>query len=77
MRRFWQMVGDRREFFRAGARYTLLTAFSLAGYFSLKKSKLKGQQCIKKGICNDCVQFADCGLPAALSRKQVESGWKS
>lgn len=73
MRFFRELVGDRRDFFRATARYTFLTVLGLAGYFSLRKSKLN-QQCVKQGICIHCPQLEDCGLPAALSRKQVESG---
>lgn len=70
MRLFKEMAGNRREFFRAAGRYTLLAAFSAAGYLSARKGKLKGQTCIQQGLCNGCVQLADCGLPAALSRKQ-------
>jgi len=74
---FQEMMGSRREFFRAAARYTLLATFGIAGYFSARKTKLKGQSCIRQGICNDCIQFADCGLPAALSRKQTQKERKS
>jgi hypothetical protein len=74
MRLFREMAGDRREFFRATARYTLSAALSAAGYLSARPGKLKGQSCIRQGLCNNCVQFADCGLPAALSRKQKEEG---
>ena len=72
MRLFWEIAGDRREFFRATARYTLLAVLSVAGYLGARPGKLKGQSCIRQGICNDCLQFANCGLPAALSRKQKE-----
>ena len=74
MRFFQEMVGHRREFFRAAARYTLLAALSAAGYLSARTGKLKGQHCIRRGLCNGCLQFANCGLPAALSRKQKEKG---
>jgi hypothetical protein len=73
MRLFQEMAGDRREFFRAAARYSLLTVLGVAGYFSARPGKLKGQRCIRQGICAGCVQFADCGLPAALSRRSVKS----
>ena len=76
MRVILEMMGNRREFFRASARYTLLTALSVAGYFSVRKAKLKGQQCVRQGICINCVEFANCGLPAALSRKQIAQGAK-
>lgn len=72
MRLFFKMAGDRREFLRATARYTLLAGLTAAGYFSARTGKLKGQRCINQGICGNCFQFANCGLPAALSRKQKE-----
>jgi hypothetical protein len=72
MRHFREMIGNRREFFRAGARYALLAALSGAACLNIRKSKLANQKCIKNGICDRCIQFADCGLPAALSRKQIK-----
>jgi hypothetical protein len=77
MRIFWEMAGDRREFFRAAARYTLLAGLTAAGYLSARTGRLKGQRCINQGICHDCLQFANCGLPAALSRKQEERETKA
>jgi hypothetical protein len=69
MRLLQETAGDRREFFRAAARYSLLAVLSVASYFSSRPGKLKGQKCIRQGICAGCVQLADCGLPAALSAK--------
>jgi hypothetical protein len=77
MRFVQEMPGGRREFLRAAARYTLLAAISAAGYLSTRTGKLKGQSCISQGICNGCLQFANCGLPAALSRKETERGTKA
>jgi hypothetical protein len=62
---------DRREFFRAAGRYTLLAVFgtmaALAG-----RPVLSGQRCVNLGICSSCRAFADCGLPAARSAKRAK-----
>ena len=67
---------NRREFFRGGVRYALLTALGAvsAVLFHRSGGKLTGQTCINQGICNKCTAYADCGLPQALSRKQIQSG---
>ena len=70
MRLFRKMAGNRREFFRAAARYTLMAGLSVAGYLSARGGRIAGQRCVNLGLCSGCVQFADCGLPAALSRKE-------
>jgi len=64
----------RREFFRAGARYTVLGLLTLAGLFFGRRGQLNGQQCVNRGICSGCVAFSSCGLPAALSAKQARAG---
>jgi hypothetical protein len=67
---------SRREFFRDGARYALLTAVATvsATLFQRSGGKVSGQTCINQGICRGCGAFADCGLPQALSAKQAKPG---
>jgi hypothetical protein len=67
---------NRREFFRGGARYALLTALGAVSAILFKRSggKLTGQTCLNQGICSKCTVFTGCGLPQALSAKQVKRG---
>ena len=66
---------NRREFLRGGARYALLTTLAGVSATLLKRSggKISGQTCINQGICSGCNAYAGCGLPQALSRKQIQS----
>jgi len=72
MRVLAEMVGSRREFFRAGARYTLLGLLTAASYLFAARKGLKDQHCINLGICSGCGQFSRCALPSALSAKQTK-----
>lgn len=67
---------NRREFLRGGARYALLTTLAAVSATLFKRSggKVTGQTCINQGICSGCTAYAGCGLPQALSRKQVQGG---
>jgi hypothetical protein len=67
-------AADRREFFRAGARYTVLGVLTVTGLFFGRRGQLNDQRCVSRGICAGCVAFNDCGLPAALSAKQARAG---
>lgn len=58
---------QRREFFRAIARYGSLVAMGVAAY--LISRRRPGQSCVNNSICRGCAAFGDCGLPAALSAK--------
>lgn len=74
MRFLVKKAADRREFFRAGARYTVLGLLTVTGLFFGRRGQLNGQRCVNRGICAGCVVFKDCGLPAALSAKQARAG---
>jgi hypothetical protein len=63
-----QRPTNRREFFRAAARYGSLAAIGVAAAFTARPRQ--GQKCLNQGICSGCAVFAGCGLPAALSAKQ-------
>jgi hypothetical protein len=71
--RFWAgKVGNRRELFRAGLRYTLLAVLAAAASLSARTRRPAGQNCVNRGICGSCAAFIDCGLPQALSAKQAK-----
>jgi hypothetical protein len=63
----------RREFLRGGLRWALLAGLAaLSGLLAKRPGAvLPGQTCIGQGLCRGCGAFADCGLPQALSAKQV------
>lgn len=68
-------LGNRREFFRAGARYGLLSGLAaLAALGIARERRLAGQKCVNRGICGNCAAFAGCGLPQALSARQTKRG---
>ena len=66
---------SRREFMRDGFRYAVLTGLAAVSAILYQRSggKLSGQTCINQGICRGCASFTDCGLPQALSAKEVLS----
>jgi len=63
----------RRQFFRDGLRYTLLGGLAaVSGKLVARQAgRPAGQVCISAGICRGCAAFDDCGLPQALSAKDV------
>lgn len=63
----------RREFFRAGLRFTLLGALAaMARRLTLpSRAKTSTETCTGGGICGGCDAFEICGLPRALSVKGV------
>ena len=67
-------IQNRREFFRTCARNTILTAMAFVGgklLFRETNHANENHKCINNGICNGCRNFSTCGLPQALSAKQV------
>jgi hypothetical protein len=66
-------AANRREFLRSGARYALLAGLAAVSAALVKRrgASLPGQTCLNQGICRGCGAFEDCGLPQALSAKQV------
>ena len=70
MRSSSEVIGGRREFFRASARYAVLGLLAAAAALAARKPLLTGQTCLNRGICSGCGVFPDCGLPAALSARQ-------
>jgi len=64
------MVGSRREFFRAAARYSLLALLAIAASLAVRSRRPAGQRCVNRGVCSGCGLFAGCSLPQALSAKR-------
>ncbi|RKY08015.1 MAG: hypothetical protein DRP65_09685 [Planctomycetota bacterium] len=71
-------IQSRRELLTGALRYSALGVSGMLGGWSfVKKRRLKRQgKCINAGICRGCRVYERCGLPAALSAKQVLSGRK-
>ncbi len=63
----------RRQFLRDGWRYTILGALAAVSgkLVARHPSQPAGQVCVSAGICRGCVALDDCGLPQALSAKEV------
>jgi hypothetical protein len=63
----------RRQFLRDGLRYTVLGVLAAVSgkLVARQAARPAGQVCISAGICRGCEVFEDCGLPQALSAKDV------
>lgn len=68
-----ETAANRREFFRGGARYTLLAGLAAVSVLLARKrgAALPGQTCVNNSICRGCSIVGGCGLPQALSFKQA------
>jgi hypothetical protein len=69
MRFLPEKAESRREFFRATARYGLLTMLTAAAAFAARKTFFSKETCVNRGICSACGVFERCGLPQALSAR--------
>ena len=63
----------RRQFLRDGLRYAILGGLAAVGgkLVARQAARPAGQTCVSAGICRGCAAFDDCGLPQALSAKEV------
>ena len=63
----------RRQFVTRALRNAGLALLSLGGgAAALKRQRLLREgKCLTRGICRDCAVFEDCGLPRALSTRDV------
>ncbi len=66
-------AANRREFLRGSLRYSLLAGLAAVSAALLRRrgSRLANQTCVNESICRGCAVFDDCGLPQALSAKQI------
>jgi hypothetical protein len=72
-RHFPDSGAGRRQFLRDGLRYAILGGLAaISGKLIARQAaRPAGQVCISAGICRGCEAFDDCGLPQALSVKDV------
>ena len=73
MNRGFGRVQNRREMLGRVLRYATLGLLGAAGGFGFAKRRrlVREGKCISRGICRGCEVFEKCGLPQALSAKQV------
>ncbi len=66
-------VQSRRALFASVFRYATLGLLGAAGVwgFTKRRKLVREGKCISRGICRGCEVFEKCGLPQALSAKQV------
>ena len=66
---------SRRQFLRDGLRLTILGGLAAIGGKLAGRAAARpaGQVCVNAGICRGCAVFEGCGLPRALSAKEVLS----
>lgn len=66
-------VQSRRQLFAAALRYGILGVLGAAGAAAVTRRRrlVREGKCINNGVCRGCQIFETCGLPQALSAKQV------
>jgi len=63
----------RRQFVTRALRNASLALLALSGGAVVVKRRrlLREGKCLNRGVCRDCTAFEDCGLPRALSTRDV------
>ena len=76
MKKHSGQVQNRRKVLADAVRYSTLGLLSAVGGWSyIKRRRLVREgKCINLGICRGCRVYEKCGLPQALSAKQVLAG---
>ncbi|MBA7691076.1 hypothetical protein ES703_99614 [subsurface metagenome] len=69
-------VQSRRQLLAGVLRYISLGFVAAGGgaLFAKRRRLVREGKCINKGICRGCEVFEKCGLPQALSAKDVLAG---
>ncbi len=69
-------VQNRRQLLAAALRYGTLGLFATAGgsFFVKRRRLVREGKCINDGVCRGCEVLETCGLPQALSAKEVLTG---
>ena len=62
---------SRRELFRSLGRGAALAGLTAAA--AVLALRGGSEECVNRGICGGCRVYADCPLPAALSRRAAEA----
>ena len=73
MRKYFGQFQSRRQLFAGALRYATLGLFAAgAGSVAAKRHRLLREgKCVNGGICGGCEVFEKCGLPQALSAKEI------
>ncbi|HUS71884.1 MAG TPA: hypothetical protein VMY06_02375 [Sedimentisphaerales bacterium] len=74
-KRFLQ-TQSRRQLLEAALRYGTLGLLGAAGgtFFAKRRRLVREGKCINYGVCRGCEVLETCGLPQALSTKQILTG---
>ncbi len=67
---------NRRQMLVGFVRYFTLGLIGAIGgsIFARRRRLVREDKCINRGICSGCEVFEKCGLPQALSAKEVLAG---
>jgi len=70
---FLNRLQARRQFVTRALRNASLALLALSGGAVVVKRRrlLREGKCLSRGMCRDCTVFEDCGLPRALSTRDV------
>lgn len=73
MSRHLVQVQNRRKLLETALRYGTLGLLGAAGgtFFAKRRRLMREGKCINDGVCRGCKVFQKCGLPQALSAKEV------
>ena len=73
MNKHLRQIQSRRELLGRVLRYATLGLLGVAGGWGFAKRRrlVREGKCVNHGICRGCEVFEKCGLPQALSAKQV------
>lgn len=73
MSEFLCRLQARRQFVTRALRETGLALLALGGGAAVVKRRrlLREGKCLSRGMCRNCAVFEDCGLPRALSTRDV------
>ena len=76
MRKYSKKFQSRREMLAGALRYAALGLMALvsAAIFVKRKRLVKQGLCINSGICDGCEILENCGLPLAVSARQILMG---
>ena len=76
MKKHFGKVQNRRKVLADAVRYSTLGLLSAVGGWAFAKRRrlVREGKCVNTGICRGCRVYEKCGLPQALSAKQVLAG---
>ncbi len=62
---------NRKDFFKQGGRWAILSGFGLIGAFlSYQRKIVIPENCLVSPLCKNCGKFAQCELPQANKEKR-------